>query len=189
VPTATSETAVVVVADAAEPAVGRWRSRYDRSCGLGVPPHVTVLYPFLPVAAVTDDVLAGLAAIVAAEPAFEVVFAGFGRFPGILWLAPDPAEPFRRLTHAVWRAWPSHPPYGGVHAEVTPHLTVAEHPDADVLDAIAADVAPTLPLRARVSSAQLLAVGATEAAPLATFALGRPSEAAAGTRRAARPVR
>ncbi len=172
-PTATGETAVVVIADVAEQAVGGWRSRYDRSCALGVPPHVTVLYPFLPLAAVTDDVLAHLAAIFTAEPAFDVVFPGFGRFPGgVLWLAPDPAEPFRRLTHAIWRAWPQAPPYGGAHAEVTPHLTVAENLDDDRLDAIAADVAPALPLSARVASGQLLAVGATEVSLLATFALG-----------------
>ncbi len=163
----------MVVADAVEQAVARWRSRYDRSCALGVPAHVTVLYPFLPVAAVTDDVLAGLAGIFAAEPAFDVVFRGFGRFPGgVLWLAPEPAEPFRRLTHAIWRAWPSHPPYGGAHDEVTPHLTVAEQQDGDLLDAVAADVAPTLPLATRVTCGQLLAVGTAEVSLLATFELG-----------------
>jgi 2'-5' RNA ligase len=173
VPTTTDESALVVVVDVAEPAVGCWRSRYDRSCAVGVPPHVTVLYPFLPPAAVTADVLDALAAIFTAEPAFDVVFPGFGRFPGgVLWLAPDPAEPFRRLTHAIWRAWPQAPPYGGAHTQVTPHLTVAEHPDDDLLDAIAADVAPALPLSARVTSGQLLAVGATDVSLLATFALG-----------------
>jgi 2'-5' RNA ligase len=153
------ETAVVVVADAAEPAVGRWRSRFDGSAAVGVPAHITVLYPFLPLDEVTPAVVERLAAIVATEPSFEVTFARFGRFPGsVLWLDPEPAEPFRRLTYAVWSAWPQTPPYGGLYADVTPHLTVAEHAEPVLLDEICAEVASALPVSMTVSHADLLAI-------------------------------
>lgn len=41
-----------------------------------------------------------------------------------MWLAPEPAEPFRALTELVWHRFPECPPYGGVHPDVVPHLTV-----------------------------------------------------------------
>jgi 2'-5' RNA ligase len=150
------ETAVVVPVDAAERVVGRWRGRYDSSASAGMPAHVTVLYPFLPPDDVVPDVVDRLAAIVAGEPSFDVTFARFGRFPGpVLWLDPEPAEPFRRLTHAVWRAWPQAPPYGGLYEDVTPHLTIAELADDALLDEIRDDVARGLPLSSTVTRAQL----------------------------------
>jgi 2'-5' RNA ligase len=159
VPRVEGDTAVVVIATAVEPVVGGWRSRYDSSASVGVPAHVTVLYPFLPRDEVVPDVVDRLASIVAAEAAFDVTFARFGRFPGsVLWLDPEPAEPFRRLTHAVWRAWPQTPPYGGVHDGVTPHLTVAEHSDEGLLDEISVEVARALPVSTAVTGAQLLVV-------------------------------
>ena len=170
---AVGETALVVVVEAVEPAVGRWRARYDRSAGAGVPPHVTVLYPFLPLAEVTDGVLRHLGEIFAAEPAFRLTFTQVRRFAAdVLWLAPEPAGPFRRLTHAVWRAWPHRPPYGGAHAEVTPHLTIAERADGDVFDEIAADVDHALPCVTRVTHGQLLAMGDDAWSTRATFAFG-----------------
>jgi 2'-5' RNA ligase len=167
------ETAVVVVADAVESAVARWRSRYDSSAAVGVPAHVTVLYPFLPLAQVTAAVLRRLREICAAEPAFEVGFARFGRFPGgVLWLEPEPAEPFRRLTYAVWQAWPQAPPYGGLYDGVVPHLTVAEHDDEALLDEIEAQVERALPITMPVTGVQLLAIHETTWSARARFALG-----------------
>ncbi len=47
-------------------------------------------------------------------PAFDCAFGRrewFGE--DVPWLAPEPDEPFRDLTAAVWRAFPEQPPYGG----------------------------------------------------------------------------
>ena len=46
--------------------------------------------------------------------AFDVVFARLDRFPGTLWLAPEPAEPFARMIEALIERFPDCPPYGGV---------------------------------------------------------------------------
>lgn len=179
---AIGESAVVVVMDAVDPVVAAWRSRYDRSAAVGVPAHVTVLYPFLPLEQVTGDVVTRLAEIVAAEPVFDVTFAAFGRFPGaVLWLDPEPADPFRRLTHAIWAAWPQAPPYGGAYDGVVPHLTVAEHDDETLLAEITADVTPRLPVRMTVARAQLLAVGDGAWTTQATFPLAAPPPALALT--------
>jgi 2'-5' RNA ligase len=134
---------------------------------------VTVLFPFLPLAEVTPAVLHVLGEIFAAEPAFELTLAELRRFAeDVLWLAPEPAEPFRRLTNAVWRVWPHRPPYGGAYDEVTPHLTIAEHACGAAFDEIAADVARALPRATPVSAGQLLAVGDGGWSTRATFPFG-----------------
>ncbi len=153
------ESAVIVAVPQAEQAVGELRLRHTYDAPLGLPPHVTLLYPFVPPADLTEEVEERLARLVAAAPAFDVVFARAARWPELVYLEPDPAEPFARLTEAIAAEWPEHPPYEGVHATVIPHLTVAESEDGAFLDRIAAGLAPQLPIELRVREAQLYAEG------------------------------
>lgn len=154
---APTETAVIVIVDEAEPVVGRFRARLDRAAGWGVAPHVTVLYPFLPPRRLDGGVLRALATAVASVPAFDVTFARVRWFGDTaVWLAPEPAEPFRSLTMAVWRSFPECPPYGGAHAGVVPHLTVGHDAPAGVLRAAATSVQVGLPIHARVTAAWLM---------------------------------
>ena len=53
--------------------------------------------------------------IVAAEPVFAFQLTAVRRFPNVVWLEPEPAEPFQRLTRALAAAFPDYPPYGGAH--------------------------------------------------------------------------
>jgi 2'-5' RNA ligase len=125
--------------------VDDWR---ERTCltkpSHGVPPHVTLLVPG------RDDVPAVVEAV-ASFVAFDVRFAHVDRFPGTLWLAPEPAEPFVELTAALVARWPECKPYGGVFSRVIPHLTVAQRE----LDEAAAALAPFLPLDSRAESVAL----------------------------------
>jgi 2'-5' RNA ligase len=148
-------TAVIVEVPTAEAVVGDWRRRHTGDAPYGVPAHVTLLVPFVPPARLTPDVEERLARLVAGEPAFDVVFAGAARWPEILYLPPEPHEPFVRLTHAIAAEWPEHPPYEGAHDTVIPHLTVAESADGSLLDRLAAELAPRLPVAQRVTEAQL----------------------------------
>jgi 2'-5' RNA ligase len=125
-----------------------------------VPVHVSVVYPFVPPADVDDDVLSRLAAAVGTVPAFDCVFSSTEWFgEDVLWLAPEPAGPFRELTRAVVAAFPAHQPYGGQYAEPTPHLTIGELRlgSAEQLAAAERAVHTHLPVRARVDRAVLLA--------------------------------
>jgi 2'-5' RNA ligase len=141
----------------AEPVVAHWRLRHTSDARLGIPPHVTLLVPWIP----TDELSAGeegrLAALIGQAEPFDVTFARTARFPEVLYLEPQPSEPFSALTEAIATAWPEHPPYEGVHQIVIPHLTVAESEDEGLLERIRADVEPKLPLETRVSDAQLYA--------------------------------
>jgi hypothetical protein len=128
------------------PAVDEWR---ERTCvskpSHGVPPHVTLLIPAPPDLDTAVEALRSFGA-------FDVTFAEFGRFPGALWLAPEPAAPFVAMTEALIEVFPDYAPYDGQFAEITPHLTVAQ---GDELDAAEAAMATALPLVARASSVVL----------------------------------
>jgi 2'-5' RNA ligase len=139
-----SESGFIVVLPEAEPYVGALRAAHDPSAAAGVPAHVTLLYPFRPADAVDAAAHARVADIAARAAAFDVVLARIERFPDTLFLAPEPAAPLLALTHALAAAFPSHPPYGGRHADVVPHLTVAQG-DGATLDAAEATLRAALP--------------------------------------------
>jgi hypothetical protein len=108
----------------AEPAVASATGRVGAQHGL--PVHVTVLYPFARVRAVEANVRASLRDLLSGISGFPFVLSAVGRFPGVLYLAPQPAQPFVALTRAVEARWPRYPPYRGEFAEVIPHVTVQE---------------------------------------------------------------
>lgn len=109
-----------------------------------LPLHVTVLFPSPGDVAAIVDVLAPFGA-------FDVAFERLDRFPGTLWLAPEPAEPFAALTDAMVARFPEWQPYGGRYSTVTPHLTVAQAS----LEETAALLEPLLPLHSRAESVVL----------------------------------
>jgi hypothetical protein len=77
----------------------------------------------------------------------------------VLWLAPEPDEPFLQLTASVWRAFPSHPPYEGAFVDHIPHLTVAAPQPGDAPRMRAAErvVQAGLPLSTRIDRVLLIA--------------------------------
>lgn len=155
-----TETAVIVPIAAVEPAVGTHRHVLDPAERWGVPAHVTVLYPFLDPSEISQEVIATLATAVASVHEFDCRFAHTQWFgDDVLWLNPDPDQPFRQLTTAVWQAFPQHPPYGGVHDDVVPHLTVADARGADLTAMRAAEraVQADLPVAAHVDTVLLIA--------------------------------
>jgi 2'-5' RNA ligase len=149
-------TAVVIAFPDASAAVDAWR---ERTCSdrpsIGIPPHVTLLFPFVPAERVDEGVIAELQRLFAATSPFAVTFRELRRWPETVYLAPEPPEPFARLTEAIAERWPGYPPYEGVHETVIPHLTVAYGDDA-LLGEVEADVKPKLPIEAHVTEAVLL---------------------------------
>ncbi len=138
-------TALIVAVPEAEHAVGAYRLEHDWSAGVGVPAHITVLFPFVPSEAVDE---AAIEAVVAQVPSFAFALTAVERFDdGTVWLRPEPSAPFAALTRAVWERWPEHPPYEGAHDEVIPHLTVSEDP---------IDVVIALPIHARARDVTLI---------------------------------
>ncbi|GAA4578199.1 2'-5' RNA ligase family protein [Planotetraspora phitsanulokensis] len=171
---APGQTALVIHVPEAEPVVGSWRSRFDSSAAHGVPAHVTVLYPFLDADRVDAGVVAALGELFAAHAAFDARFSACGRFPGVIYLTPDPDAPFRELTEAVAARWPEAPPYGGQFEEVLPHLTVADGVPADIQDMIEAELSGRLPVTTRVRVVALETFDGALWKETAFFPLGCP---------------
>src|SRR5687767_6177654 len=108
------------------------RRRHDPLATRGVPAHVTILVPFVPSDELSAEVRAALVRVAAETAPFEARFARVERFPDAVWLAPEPAAPFREMTQRMETAFPDHPPYEGIHAEVVPHLTIGLGAGADL---------------------------------------------------------
>jgi hypothetical protein len=143
---------------AAEPAVGQHRARLDEAARDGVPAHVTVLYPFVPPAGISESLLSSLGSLFAEFAAFEFTLdrvSWFGEM--VVWLGPRDPAPFTALTNLVFTAFPSCPPYGGQHAEVIPHLTLGHAGPPETLRAAADSVRPYLPVTAVAQEVTLMA--------------------------------
>ena len=145
----------VVVRVSLPPALARIRARDDAAAAAGAPPHITLLYPFLPVALLRPAVRRDLAGLAATIEPFDVVFVSVGRFPGAVYLVPQPSAPFAELTGAIVSRFPAYPPYEGAFDEVVPHLTLVES-DAAPLDPIAGAAERHLPFARHVAAIELL---------------------------------
>lgn len=161
--------AVVVPVPETEPRVGALRAALDPSAALGMPAHVTIMFPFVPPTRIDDGVVAALRGVFAATPAFEVGFSKTGWFEDAVWWAPEPAEPFVALTRAVSARF-GLLPYAGEHGDdVVPHLTIGHRAPIERLRAAEAEVAAGPPVRAAVRSAVLM-TGTLEPASWTTLA-------------------
>ena len=143
---------------AAHRIIGEW---YDRTeaAGDGMPPHITLLWPW----ALSQPGLDRLdSALATAEP-FDVVFSTIGRFPGVVYLAPEPLDALLLLMRSIWSAFPESPPYGGeLNHEPVPHLTAAKDSDERALDEVETTLRGRIdePLRLRVDRVWVSAEGA-----------------------------
>jgi 2'-5' RNA ligase len=148
--------ALIVSIPEADEAVARHRAHLDDAAAWGIPAHVTVVFPFMPPAEVDSEVIGSLGAAISSVRRFHARFETTGWFGStVLWLAPRPAAAFGALTSAVADAFPDYLPYGGVHEEVIPHLTVGHDvPERDLREA-EAGVLAGLPIRADVAEVGL----------------------------------
>ncbi|MFG3115596.1 2'-5' RNA ligase family protein [Streptomyces sp. NPDC048197] len=165
------QTGLIVRIPEAEPAVRAWRERFDPSARAGVPAHITVLFPFLDESRTDQGACSALTDMLGRQHAFDLRFESCGRFPGVLFLRPEPDMRLRRLTEVLTHRWPEAPPYGGKFTEVVPHLTIADGQDDAVLEEIEADLLSQPPFTSRVSSVDLLVYDGAKWQDRASFAL------------------
>lgn len=138
-------TALVVTVPEADESVRDIRLAHDPSATLGLPAHITLLFPFAPSDAVDEH---ALHEVFDGRAAFDFILDRVQRWDdGIVWLHPEPSMPFEKLTRAIWQRWPEYPPYGGIYPTIIPHLTLSEQP-------IEVDVA--LPIRSRARAIALV---------------------------------
>jgi 2'-5' RNA ligase len=172
------ETAILLCVPEAERLVHEWRLKGDPSAAHGVPAHVTLLYPFLPTAAVDEGVLGELGWFFGGIDAFSVQFTRVRHWEdsGVVWIEPA-SDTLVELTRSLARRWPECPPYSGEIRvdELVPHLTIVQTDDRALRQSAANAVSPGLPFRTVVSSAALWQKDADgEWSERASFPLGPP---------------
>jgi hypothetical protein len=160
---------IVPVLDAG-PVVGAWLGIPRADFG-GVPLHVTVMYPFLPACSIRQADEQWVAELATGITPFDFALTRLDTFPGVYYLAPEPAAPFVAITAAIQRRWPSCQPYGGIYDSVIPHMTVAfgDDPPADP-----AELRRGLPIVTRASELWLLGQTRRGWRTWRRFPLGRP---------------
>jgi len=141
-----NESAVIIPIPEVEPIVGPLRLQYDAAAHLGVPAHITLLYPFYPAQAALDEITI-LRHFCASIEAFPFSFTEVRRFPTTAYLHPDKSETFAQITRTLVTMWPACKPYRGDFSEIIPHLTVADKVDSQVVGAVEIALRRQLPIR------------------------------------------
>jgi 2'-5' RNA ligase len=152
------ETAVAIVLDDARAQLEPVRAEFHAdSVALGIPLHLTLLYPFAPPDQVDES---ALEAFFAEREPLTVTLVGVAEWPSVVYAVPEPQAELSELMRALWRRFPEYPPYEGEIAEPLPHVTLAESGEtetaADVAAAIRARTDSLLPLSCEVRDAALL---------------------------------
>lgn len=136
------ESALAVLVPEAEAFVGRVRQRYDPSAAIGMPAHITINYPFLPGQRVDAEDIDQLRILFSRFPPLRFTLVEVRRFFDTVYLAPEPGKPLMDLILAVAARYPGSPPYGGIFAEVVPHLSLAQSENEAELELVLREFAP-----------------------------------------------
>lgn len=132
--------------------VDRHRHPADQSGALGVPAHVTALYPWVR-PPLTDDVLDECGRVVQDFGPISMSFRRVATFPvGVVYLVPEPDARLRALTALLVQAYPDCVPYDGEHPDPQPHLTVTTGPPDDLSELAARAAAVLTPTYCTVSA-------------------------------------
>jgi 2'-5' RNA ligase len=165
---------LIIEVPEAEPAVRHHREHLDASAPLGIPAHITILFPFMPPETIDPPALTRLGKLFADVSRFRFRLDHTGWFGGdVLWLAPQDPCPFRALTQRVFRAYPAFPPFEGQFDDVVPHLTIGHgHPLNDLRTA-EDSVQARLPIESSATAVTLMTQQSAEGhwTKTATFTL------------------
>lgn len=153
-PTRPRETTIDIHVPELTAVLAPWRDVTIPIAAKGVPPHLSLLYPWRTPPLTAQDLAALHGAIADCGP-FPITFTGLGRFsPTILFLQLADVTAIHALMRAIHTVFPDTPPYGGAFPDPTPHLTVAKATSDAELDQLEQEVmialAPHLPLVVQV---------------------------------------
>ncbi|MEU9166080.1 2'-5' RNA ligase family protein [Streptomyces sp. NPDC048424] len=166
-------TAVVIVLPGAAPLLdAAWRID-PALVRHGVPAHVSLLYPFVPEAALTGQDEKGVRSLAASFPAADLVLEELVTASGFVGVAVPQLQP---IVDAFRDQWPGVRPYRGrFGARPAAHVTVAMGADDPTVSArVRAAVGSLLPLRTRAAAVQLVVLTEEGWRPRFTAPLGSP---------------
>jgi hypothetical protein len=171
------ETVITLVLEHVDSELSRaHRELYRERIAENIPFSLTLLYPWLPAASVTDDDLEELRAFFSGRPRLEFDLTQVAEFPGaVAHAVPKPDAELRSTMKALWDLYPQCPPYGEPGSEPPPHATLGRYGGATPItfDQAKQRVEPLLPVHCVVEEATLLEEHEHDRFRLrATFVLG-----------------
>ena len=111
-------------------------------------PHITLLFPFVPYDQL-ETACQSLNDVAQHIAPFTVTLAGYGEFPGVIYMKPADPAPIQSVFHKLYAAFPEYPPYEGQFGnELQPHMSIA-HFETTVEQA-AVSLPPFQPIAFRV---------------------------------------
>jgi 2'-5' RNA ligase len=136
----------------------RLRRRSVADAVNGVPAHLTLLYPFVEPRELDARVRRTIASVAARHAAFDYRLDRPERWPGTIYVAVEPADPFVALQADLAAAFPAYPIYGAASGfAFVPHVTVAEGSRADDPATLADPAWAALPYPARAEALDVIA--------------------------------
>ena len=134
------------------------RELYPERIPEHIPFSLTLHYPWVPAAAVTEADLERVRSYFARRPPLEFDVVRVTEFPGIVAYAePEPAEELKATMRGLWALYPDLPPYGRPGSDPPPHATLTRYanPINATFEQAKARVEPLLPVHCVVTEAIL----------------------------------
>lgn len=169
---AVMQTSLIAPVQEAQVLIGRWRDQLDPWARQGIPAHVTVAAPFLPLSRITEAVIQHLEAAAGARERPVIVFDRVAHLPGAVSLLPADEGALTALTSDLIGAWPDVGARLRSGAGRPYHLTVACTDDPWLFGQIATGLRSLLPIRVELTVVTVVAHDAKEVRTVAQLALG-----------------
>lgn len=154
------ETFLTLVLENVDPDLSRaHRELYSERIPEHIPFSLTLHYPWVPAAEVTDADLETLRRFFAGYPRLEFELTHVSEFPGaVAYVVPQPDEELRAMMRALWAMHPELPPYGQPGSDPPPHATLGryEGPTPITFEQAKERVEPLLPVHCVITEATLL---------------------------------
>ncbi len=163
-------TIVLLPTPEAELSVGDLRRRHTPGGERGMPPHVTLLTPFVDVDDFGPEIADRLSRAFSNVRAFDFSFAKVDRFDaGVLYLSVEPIDRMRTLIRRLCDEFPDLKPYSAYTPDtVIPHQTLAigeafpngaTPKDEELVANLEAEVVGALPIKCRAKDVAVMADG------------------------------
>ena len=150
-----AETVVLVPALDVGQLVHELRMQHDPSAAAGIPPHVTLMFPFMPPSDLNAPAIDTLDRVISSAGAFQFSLTGVNQ-QGVVYLEPEPVEPFARLTREISRQFGILPFDGDFGDEPVVHLTVAVVESASIRQQLATQLGGVVPIVIKAEEAWLM---------------------------------